>query len=74
MLGLHCCAQALSVVASGGYCLVVLCNHCRGFCCCRARARGVWASVVVAHGLAALWHAVPNQGSNPCPLRWQVDS
>ena len=33
---LRCCAQA---------------SHCGGFSCCRARALGVWASVIVAHGL-----------------------
>ena len=26
-------------------------SHCGGFSCCRARALGVRASVVVAHGL-----------------------
>ena len=33
-------------------------------------------SVVVAHGLScsAACGIFPNQGSNPCPLHWQVDS
>ena len=33
-------------------------------------------SVVVAHGLScsAACGIFPDQGSNPCPLRWQVDS
>ena len=39
---------------------------------------GSWASVVVAQGLVALWHlgssCEPLQGSNLCPLHWQVDS
>ena len=35
------------VVASGGYSSL----QCAGFSCCRARALGVRASVVVAHGL-----------------------
>ena len=35
---LHCSARA---------------SHCGGFSCCRARARGVQASVVVAHGLSS---------------------
>ena len=28
-------------------------SHCGGFSCCRARALGMWASVVVAHGLSS---------------------
>ena len=28
-------------------------SHCGGFSCCRARALGTWASVVVAHGLSS---------------------
>ena len=33
-------------------------------------------SVVVAHGLScsAACGIFPDQGSNPCPLHWQVDS
>ena len=33
-------------------------------------------SVVVAHGLSGsgAWGIFPDQGSNPCPLSWQVDS
>ena len=30
-------------------------SHCSGFSCCRARALGAWASVVVACGLQQLW-------------------
>ena len=32
--------------------------------------------IVVAHGLScsATCGTFPNQGSNPCPLHWQVDS
>ena len=62
--------------------------HCSVFSCCRARALGAWASVVVAHGLqsavsVAVAHGpscsaacgiLPDRGSNPCPLPWQVDS
>ena len=36
-------------------------SHCRGFSCCRARALGVQASVVVAHSLVAPWHAGSSQ-------------
>ena len=37
---------------------------------------GMWASVVVAHGLScsAACGIFLDQGSNPCPLHWQVDS
>ena len=41
-------------------------------------ARGLWSagSVVVAHRLrcSAACGIFPDQGSNPCPLHWQVDS
>ena len=63
-------------------------SHCGGFSCCRARALGTWASVVVAHGLQSAGSVVvvhglscsttcgifPDQGSNPCPLHWQAGS
>ena len=63
-------------------------SHCDGFSCCRARALGTLASVVVARGLqsagsVAVAHGLscstacgifPDQDSNPCPLHWQVDS
>ena len=37
---------------------------------------GAWASVVVAHGLSCsvTCGVFLDQGSNPCPLHWQVDS
>ena len=70
---LHCGAQA---------------SHCGGFSCYRARALGVRASVVVAHGPSSAGSVVvahelicsvacgifPEQGSNPCLLHWQADS
>ena len=36
----------------------------------------VWASVVVVHSLTcpAAYGIFPQQGSNQCPLYWQVDS
>ena len=60
VLGLHCCVRA---------------SHCGGFSCCGVRALGV-SSVVVAHGLSssAACGIFLDQGSNPCPLHWQVDS
>ena len=63
-------------------------SHCGGFSCFRARdlgarasvvlARGLWSagSVVVVHGLScsAACGIFPDQGSNSCPLHWQMDS
>ena len=71
-----------------GLCCCVRASHCGGFSCCRARALGAWASVVVAHRLYSAGSVVvvhglscsvacgifPDQGSNPCPLHWQADS
>ena len=52
-------ARGLSlIVASGGYSLLwCTCFSCDGFSCCRARALGMQASVVVALGLSScgLW-------------------
>ena len=43
---------------------------------CRARALGARASLVVAlrFSCSAACGILPYQGSNPCPLRWQVGS
>ena len=63
-------------------------SHRSGFSCCGALTPGVWASVVVAHGLQSAGSVVvahglscstacgilPDQGSNPCPPHWQADS
>ena len=51
-------------------------SHCGGFSCCRTRALGPWASVVVACGLSCSMACgiFPDQGLNPCSLHWQVDS
>ena len=63
-------------------------SHCGGFSCCGARALGHAGSVVVACGLQSAGSAVVthglicsvacgiflDQGSNPFPLHWQVDS
>ena len=47
-----------------------------GFSCCWVKAPGEWDSVVVAHRLScsAAYGIFPDQGLNPCPLHWQVDS
>ena len=49
---------------------------CGAFSCCRAQALGMWASEVLAHRLSCpqAGGLFPDQGSNPCPLHWQVDS
>ena len=54
-----------------------LASRCGDFSCCRAQALGMRASIVVELGLSgcsAACRIFPDQRSNPCPLRWQVDS
>ena len=60
----------------------------RSVSCCRAQPLGSRASVVASHGLQSMGSAVTahgvsssvacgiflDRGSNPCSLRWQVDS
>ena len=65
------------VAASGGYSSL----RCTGFslrCLLLLRSTGSRhaGSVVVAHGLScsAARGIFPDQGSNTCPLHWQVDS
>ena len=50
-------------------------SHYGGFSC-GARAPGVRASVVAAHGLSCsvACRIFLDQGLNPCPLHWQADS
>ena len=68
VFGLHWLSLAecgLSLIAASG-----------GFSCVEAQALGVKASVVVTHGLSCpvACGVFPDQGWNPCPLHWQVDS
>ena len=58
-------------------------SHYGGFSRCRAQPLGAWASVVAARRLSSMVHGLRcsatcgiflDQGSNPCPLHWQVDS
>ena len=65
--------RGLSLVA---VCYGAQASHCSGLSCCGAQAPGTQISVVVAHGLScsAACGIFPDQGSNPCPLHWQVDS
>ena len=48
-------AHRLSLVAMRGatLCCGAQASDCSDFSCCRAQALGVWASVVVAHGLSS---------------------
>ena len=50
--------------------------YCCGFSCCRARALGSQASVVVGHRLRCPMACgiFLDQWSNLCPLHWQADS
>ena len=76
-LGLCCYARASLVVASGGYSS----SWCADFSLwwllllwrTGSRCAG---SVVVVHGFSCFTACVifPDQGSNLCPLHWQVDS
>ena len=50
-LGLLCCAQAFSSCGEWGLLFVAVRRG--GFSCCRARALGTWASVVVARRLSS---------------------
>ena len=51
-------------------------SHCWGFPCGGAQALGIQASVVATCGLSCLdaCGIFLDQGLNPCPLYWQVDS
>ena len=73
-LGLHCCG-GLSLLAATG---VAVCGLLIAVASLVAelRALGAQASVVVARGLScsAACGTFPDQGSNLCPLHWQVDS
>ena len=69
VLGLRCCAWAFSSCGARA-------SQCGGFSCCGARALGARTSVAVAHGLSCsvACGIFPDQGSNLCPLHWQMDS
>ena len=58
-LGLCCHAWAFPQLQRAGATLRcgAQASHCGGFSCCRARALGAWASVVVARGFQQLWLA-----------------
>ena len=86
----HCCAWAIPSCGEWGLLSScgTQASHCGGFSCCEAQALGARArhmgfSSCGAVGLAVVGHGLscptacgifPEQGSNPCPLHWQVDS
>ena len=81
---MHACARSLLLltgflwlwqVGATHHCAVQA-SHCGGFSCREAQALDTWASVVVARdlGYPTTCAIFPDQPSNSCPLRWQVDS
>ena len=63
-LGLRCCAWAFLYLPRAGATLHcgAWASHCCGFSCCRARALGTRASVVVPHGLYSAGSVVVAHG------------
>ena len=76
-LGLCCCTQAFSLVEARGVTFCCRASHCSSVSCWGAQALGgLWASVVVVHGLSfpTPCGIFPDQGLNLCSLHWQGDS
>ena len=75
-LGLHCCVLTFSSCAKWG--LLSSCgeqaSEWRLFL--QSTALGAQVSIVVAHELSfsTVCGILPDQGSHPCPLPWEVDS
>ena len=69
-LGLRCCAQAFLRLWRAGATLHcgAWASHCSGFSCCRARALGTQASVVVATGLVVLRHVGSSRTRDRTPV------
>ena len=72
VLGLRCCVRAFSSCGKRGPLFIAVHGPLLLWSTGSRRA----GSVVVAHGpsCSAACGIFPDQGSNPCPLRWQVDS
>ena len=81
---LCCCVQAFCRHLEQG--LLSSCGaralHCGGFSCCRKQVQGTQASVLAARELSTCGSQaqgptvsgiLPDQASNPCPLRGQAD-
>ena len=70
VLGLHCCAQVFSsrreLLSSCG----AQDSQCCGFSYCGAKALGLMGFTSSFHSRVIF----PDQGLNPRPLHWQVDS
>ena len=63
-------------MVNGGYCLGAVCSRLIVVASLVAE-HGLWnvrASVVMTHGLGCSLWLFLDQGSNRCPLHWQVDS
>ena len=58
-------------LAALGLCCSVRASHCSVFSCWGAQAIGTRA---LEHSCSAACGIFPDQGSNLCPLHWQVDS
>ena len=67
-LGLRCCAWAFSSCGEQGLLFVVVCGLLIAVASrCGARALGVWASVVAAHGLSSCGRrALEHAGFSSC--------
>ena len=70
VLGLHCCAQVFSSCGELLFSFGAQASQCSGFSYCGAQAMGLMGFTSSFHSCAIF----PDQGSNPHPLRWQVDS
>ena len=72
VLGLCFCARAFSSCSERGPLFIEV----RGPLLLRSTGSRRAGSVIVAHGpsCSAACGICPDQGSNPCPLHWQVDS
>ena len=77
-LSLHCYMLVFSSCGDGGLLSGsdVWASHCSWFFIAEHRLESTWVSVVVVHGVScpAACGIIPEQGWNPCPLHWQVDS
>ena len=52
-----------------GLCCGARASHCGGFSCCRARALGLWASIVVARMLSSCGSWAPEHRLSSCGAR-----
>ena len=72
VLGLCCCARALSSCGEQGPLFAAvrrLLIAVRDFSCCGARVLGTWASAVVARGLSSYSSRIPEHRLSSCGAR-----